>query len=130
MPSEEIASCMEFLPTRTDRSARANLAALLPAKGPAMGPFAGSCWEITVHFSLSAGATPDFLFTLRFTEGLLNSWPGPGGRTGVRNSVPEQVRAAGDRHRHSVADGRRADTARKGAVREQDRGGGARAAAD
>ena len=38
------------------------------------------CWEITVHFSLSAGATPDFLFTLRFTEGLLNSWPGPGGR--------------------------------------------------
>eukprot|EP01047_Picozoa_sp_COSAG01_P062556 COSAG01_NODE_7973_length_2968_cov_8.650052_1_plen_186_part_00 len=23
-------------------------------------------------------ATPDFLFTLRFTQGLLNSWPGPG----------------------------------------------------
>ena len=50
-----------------------------PAANPLLGPFAGSCWEITVHFSLSAGATPDFLFTLRFTEGLLNSWPGPGG---------------------------------------------------
>jgi hypothetical protein len=68
------------------------------------------------------GIRAGILNWLRFTYTFL--------RAGIRNDVTEQVRAAGARHRHSVADGRRADTAREGAVREQDRGGGARAAAD
>jgi hypothetical protein len=50
----------------------------------ALGPFAGSCWEITVHFSLSAGAAPDFLFTLRFTEGLFKSVWVAGAQTACR----------------------------------------------
>ena len=66
-------------PTRPDRSARANLAAQ-PAKGA--GALCGILLGNHCSFqslSLSAGATPDFLFTLRFAEGLLNSWPGDGG---------------------------------------------------
>jgi hypothetical protein len=44
------------------------------------GPFAGSCWEITVHF----------LLTLRLTDGLFTSSPGPGGDTTTRGASSTQ----------------------------------------
>jgi hypothetical protein len=50
-------------------------------------------WEITVHFSLSAGAAPDFLFTLRFTDGLLKSWPGRREDSRIGLSAPRSAHA-------------------------------------